>query len=169
MTTSDPSNGPASSPQQPAADAAPASSPAPASTNDGSGDCAEIPAAAHAVLQADITLQVRVPRTVDEVQLLPHKLTLTSDDGSVSQTLPISGAEACDVEGTSMITFTGLAEHHSYALQIDNGDTTYVVFSNQAYDQIGEDDDDDDSTDASTTDDSGGSDGTGDNGTTSTT
>jgi hypothetical protein len=184
MTASDPTNGSATSQpgsgddgppssQQPASGAAPDSTPpasgdappsssAPDSTKDDSGDCAEIPTAAHAVLQADIELQVRIPRTVDEVKQMPHKLTLTSDDGSVSQTLPVSGAVACDIDGTSMITFTGLAEHHSYALQIDNGDTTYVVFTNEAYEQIGEDDDDG-SSDPSPPDDSGG---TGDNGTT---
>jgi hypothetical protein len=105
---------------------------------------------------------------VDDVKLMPRKLTLTSDDGSVSQTLPISGAEAGDIDGTSIVTFTGLAEHHSYALQIDNGDTTYVVFSGQPYDEIGEDDDDG-SSDALPGDDSGGSGGSGDNGTTDTT
>jgi hypothetical protein len=154
VTTTDPSGGAPSSSQ-------------PGSQN-ANGACAEIPGAVHAVLQADITLQVRIPRAVDDVKLMPHKLTLTSDDGSVSQTLPISGAEAGDIDGTSIVTFTGLAEHHSYALQIDNGDTTYVVFSGQPYDEIGEDDDDG-SSDALPGDDSGGSGGSGDNGTTDTT
>ena len=98
---------------------------------------------------------------------MSHKLTLTSDDGSVSQTVPISGAEAGDIDGTSIVTFTGLAEHHTYALQIDNGDANYVVFANQAYEQIGEDDDG--SSDAPPADAPDGSGGSGDTGNAATT
>jgi hypothetical protein len=109
---------------------------------DDGGDCAEIPTAAHAVLTAEIKLLVRIPRPPDVAQQMPHKFTLTSDDGSVSQTLTMSGAEAGDIDGTSMLTFTGLAEHHSYSLQCDNGEATYMVFEGEAYEQMGEPDDD---------------------------
>jgi hypothetical protein len=162
---------PASTPPDSSSALAPASAPdlppdskAPDSKPPDSDGCAEIPTAAHAVLTAEIKLLVRIPRSVDEAQQMPHKFTLTSDDGSVNTTMPASSAEAGDVDGTSMITFTGLAEHHTYALQIDNGDTNYIVFTNQAYEQIGEDDDG--SSDSPPADASDGSGGRGDAGNT---
>jgi hypothetical protein len=92
-------------------------------------------------LTAEIKLLVRIPRSVDEAQQLPHRFTLTSDDGSLNTTVPASSAEAGDVDGTSVITFTGLAEHHTYTLQCDNGySPIYTIFQGQPYEAIGEDD-----------------------------
>jgi hypothetical protein len=62
-----------------------------------------------------------------------------------------------------MVTFTGLAENHTYGLQIDNGDANYAVFANQAYEQIGEDNDKG-SSDTPPADASDGSSGSGDTG-----
>ena len=95
------------------------------------------------MLEAEIKLCVRIPRSLDEVKDMPHRLTLTSDDGTVTVTVPASEAEAGDVDGTSTVTFTGLAEHHSYTLSIDNGsDPAYQIFAGEAYEQIGEEDGD---------------------------
>jgi hypothetical protein len=88
------------------------------------------------VLEADIKFVVQIPRPIDAATQMPHKFTLSSDDGTFSQTLPMSEAQAGDVDGTSQLTFTGLAEHLSYTLQCDNGETTYVIFQSQAYDQV---------------------------------
>ena len=107
------------------------------SNTDGSGDCAEIPCAAHAVLEAEIKLLLQVPVTITEANGLPHKFTLTSDDGSLSQTLALaSDATTGDADATSLMTFKDLAEHHAYTLQCDNGQTTYTVFKNVPYDQL---------------------------------
>jgi hypothetical protein len=144
-----PASAPATGAQPPSSpsgtDAATASQQTPDSTN--SDDCVEIPTAPHAVLEVEIKLLVRIPRSVDEAQQMPHKFTLTSDDGSVNTTVPASSAEAGDVDGTSVITFTGLAEHHVYTLQCDNGSLPiYTIFQGQPYEAIGEDDGSQDST-----------------------
>jgi hypothetical protein len=129
--------------QQPAADPNAASTSAPASPD----SCAQIPAAAHVVLEAEIKLLVQIPRSAADAQQMPHKFTLTSDDGSVNVTLPASSAVAGDVDGTAIVTFTGLAEHHSYTLQCDNGSSpVYTIFQGVPYETIGDDDGSQDST-----------------------
>jgi hypothetical protein len=80
---------------------------------------------------------------VDQAKQMAHKFTLTSDDGSVDQTVAASTAEACDIDGASVITFTGLAEHHLYTLKCDNGySPVYTLFDAEPYEQMGEDSDD---------------------------
>lgn len=72
---------------------------------------------------------------------MPHQFILTSDDGSVNATVAASTAVAGDVDGTSLITFTGLAEHHKYTLQCNNGSVpVYTIFQDEPYETIGEDD-----------------------------
>jgi hypothetical protein len=107
------------------------------STNDNSGDCAEIPCAAHAVLTAAIKLAVRIPHSTDEARQLPHKLTLSNDDGSYTKTLTLaSDCQPGGVDGTSMVTFEDMTEQHTYTLQCDNGDTTYALFKDLTYEQV---------------------------------
>ena len=104
---------------------------------DTSGDCAEIPCAAHAVLTAAIKLAVRVPYSTDEATQLPHKLTLSNDDGSYTKTLRLaSDSQPGGVDGTSMVTFEDMTEQHTYTLQCDNGDTTYMLFKDITYEQV---------------------------------
>jgi hypothetical protein len=80
---------------------------------------------------------VELPLSSDEVAQLPHKFTLTSDDGSVTQTLALaSDSQAGDDADTVVLTFKNLAEHHTYTLRCDNGDTTYAVFESVDYDQL---------------------------------
>ena len=137
-----PSSSPSSTPAPAASSPAPASddpppSSAPSSTPPDSGGCAEIPAAPHAVLTAAISLLVQIPLATDAARQLPDKLTLTSDDGSVSQTLALaSDCQPGDTDGTSVLTFKELAEHHTYSLEHDDGTTTYVVFKDVPYDQV---------------------------------
>jgi hypothetical protein len=110
---------------------------APDSKPPDSGGCAEIPTAAHVVLETDVKFIVELPMTMDEAAALPHKFTLTSDDGNVSQTLTLAAdGRAGDADGTVILTFTGLAEHHTYTLQCDNSDTIYALFKNVDYDQL---------------------------------
>ncbi|HEY5241034.1 MAG TPA: hypothetical protein VIJ22_06200 [Polyangiaceae bacterium] len=118
-----PASGPASAPPDssaaskppdsspPASDASPPSSQAPDSKPPDSDGCAEIPTASHAVLQTDIKFQVELALATGEASQLPHKFTLTSDDGTVNQTLALaSDAQPGDSDGTVVLTFTGLAE-----------------------------------------------------------
>ncbi len=69
---------------------------------------------------------------------MPHKLTLSNEDDSYSQTLSLaSDAQACDTEGTSVVTFKDMTEHHVYTLRCDDGSgAPYVVFESVGYDQI---------------------------------
>jgi len=132
------SSSPDATPADTSPDSAPSSA-APDSTQGDNGDCAEIPPAAHVILSADIKFLLQIPRAIDDAKQLPHKFTLTSDDGTVSQTLTLAAdAVAGDVDGTSLLTFSGLAEHHAYTLQCDNGDTTYAVFQDMAYETMSE-------------------------------
>ena len=117
----------------PASDSSPSEGPVSA------GDCAEIPAYPHVVLTAEIKLLVELPLALDEATKLPHKLTLTSDDGTVSQTLALaSDATAGDTDGTSLLTFTDLSEQHTSTLACDDGDTTYTLFDAEPYEQLGQ-------------------------------
>ena len=121
----------------PASDASPPSSQAPDSKPPDSDGCAEIPTASHVVLQAAIKLLVQVPFATDEASQLPHKLTLTNDDGSYSKTLSLgSDCQPGDVDGTSVITFEDLTEDHTYSLHCDDGSSTYPLFESHSYDEL---------------------------------
>jgi hypothetical protein len=68
---------------------------------------------------------------------MPHKFTLANDDGSYTQTLAVaSDAQPGDAAPSVILTFTNLAEHHTYTLSCDNGDSTYTVFENVHYEQL---------------------------------
>jgi hypothetical protein len=131
MTTGTPGGAP------PPSTPAPASTPPPSSAPPSSGGAAEIPAAPHAVLTTDIPLTVEFPFALDAAQQFPHTFTLTSDDGSVTLTMSLANdAVAGDSADTSVIVFTGLAEHHTYTLQCNNGSTTYNLFESVAYEDL---------------------------------
>jgi hypothetical protein len=101
-----------------------------------SADCAEIPAAAHVELATDIKLIVQFPLPADASQP-PHKLTLTNEDGSYSQTLTFpSDCQPGDTDGTSVMTFDGLTDGHTYSLHGENGDGTYVLFDALKHDEV---------------------------------
>jgi len=88
-------------------------------------------------LEADIKFLVEIPVTTDEASQMPHKFTLTNDDGSYTQTLAVaSDAQAGDTDQVVLLTFTNMVEHHTYTLQCDNGDSTYTVFKDVDYDQL---------------------------------
>lgn len=107
------------------------------STKDDSDDCAEIPCAAHAVLTANISFVLEFPHSADDAKPFPHKFTMASDDGSFSQTLSLgTDAQPGDTEGTSILTFQNLVEHHSYTLQCDNGNATYTLFEHMPYEDL---------------------------------
>jgi hypothetical protein len=88
-------------------------------------------------LTAAIKLAVRVPYSTDKATQLPHKLTLSNDDGSYTKTLTLaSDSQPGGVDGTSMVTFEDMTEQHTYTLQCDNGDTTYALFKDLTYEQV---------------------------------
>ena len=121
----------------PASDASPPPSQAPDSNPPDSDGCAEIPTAAHAVLQAIIKLHINIPFTIDEASPLPHKLTLTNDDSSYSKTLSFaSDCQPGNADGTSLLSFVDLTEDHRYTLQCDDGNSSYSIFENIPYDAI---------------------------------
>ena len=125
----------ATQPSQDPAPADPASASAPTTeTND---DCAEIPAYPHAVLTGSVKLAVQVPCPTDEATQLPHKFTLSNDDGSYSKTLTLaSDSHAGNTGGTSVVTFEDMTENHTYSLKCDNGDTSYALFEGLTYEQV---------------------------------
>ncbi len=133
-TTSDKSSSP---------DSSSSSSSAPGSSEDssaGSDSCAEIPAAPHAVLAAEITLLLHIPYPPDEATQLSHKVTLTNADGSYSVTLAFaSDCEAGEDDDSSKVTFADLKEDDTYSLQCNDGTTTYSIFEGIAYADISED------------------------------
>ena len=138
-----PDSAPASAPTSaagsspPVSDGSPPSSQAPDSKPPDSDGCAEIPTAAHAVLTAEIKLAVQLPYPMDQVTQLPHKLTLTNDDGSYSKVLTLaSDCTAGSTDGTSLITFTDLTDGHAYTLQCDDGTETNSMFEKVPYDQL---------------------------------
>jgi hypothetical protein len=136
-----PDPAPASAPADPAADSAPASTPPdstpPSSAPPSSGGCAEIPTAAHAVLEADIKLIVQLPTATDPNQP-PGKLTLSNEDGSYSKVLNYpADCQPGDTDGSSVMTFDGMTDGHTYSLQYDDGSgSPYYVFQSIAYDQL---------------------------------
>lgn len=141
MTTGTPGGAPppppASGDPPPSSQPAPASTPAPNSAPPSSGGAAEIPAAPHAVLTTDIPLTIEFPYGVDAAKQFPHTFTLTSDDGSLSQTMSLANDAVAGASGvTSVIVFTGLAEHHTYTLQCNNGETTYSLFASVPYEDL---------------------------------
>jgi hypothetical protein len=164
MTTSDPSksNAPASQPgddsppssQQPAdppaSTPAPASSPAPDSAQaappdsapasapaSASGDCAEIPTACHAVLEAAIKIVVELPFATTDSSQPAHQLTLSNEDGSYSKTLSFpSDCQPGEKDGTCIMTFDGLNDGHTYTLQGGDDAGTYAVLDPTEYHQI---------------------------------
>jgi hypothetical protein len=98
------------------------------------------------VLEASIKFAVQLPKTTDEASQMPHKFTLTNDDGSYSKTLTLeSDAKPGDDDGTCMLLFEDMTENHTYSLQCDNGESQYMLFEDVNYgDLLKLDDDDDD-------------------------
>ena len=140
---------PASAPADAAPDSAPSSAPpasappssapasAPASTKDDSGDCAEIPTACHAVLEAAIKIVVELPFATTDSSQSAHQFTLSSEDGSYSKTLSFpSDCQPGEKDGTSVMTFDGLNDSHTYTLQGGDDAGTYAVLDATAYHQI---------------------------------
>jgi hypothetical protein len=128
-----PANGQSAGASDPAASAT-ASSPAPDAKSPDSAGCSEIPAYPHAVLTADVKLALEIPRPPDEASQLPYKFTLSNDDGSYTKTLTLaSDCQPGTKDGTSVITFEGLTEHHTYSLECDDGSTTFKLFENVDY------------------------------------
>jgi hypothetical protein len=131
-------------PTDPAATTQPSQDPAPADpasasapTTQSSDDCAEIPAYPHAVLTGSVKLAVQVPYPTDQATQLPHKLTLSNDDGSYSKTLTLaSDSQPGNTDGTSVVTFEDMTENHTYSLKCDNGDTSYTLFEGLTYEQV---------------------------------
>jgi hypothetical protein len=88
-------------------------------------------------LTAEIKLAVQLPYPMDQVTQLPHKLTLTNDDGSYSKVLTLaSDCTAGSTDGTSLITFTDLTDGHTYTLVCDDGDGPVELFKDVPYAQI---------------------------------
>ena len=82
---------------------------------------------------------MQVPYPTDQASQMPHKFTLANDDNSYSQTLSLaSDAQAGDADGTSVVTFKGMTESHTYTLQCDDGSGSapYVMFQEVDYDTM---------------------------------
>ncbi len=114
-------------------DSSPPSSAPPGSTE----DCAEIPAAAHAVLEADVKLVLRLPAATDPSQPT-SRLTLTNDDASYTKSLTYpSDAQPSDSDGIVVMTYDGLTDGHTYSLQCDDGSgAPYFLFQALAYEEL---------------------------------
>jgi hypothetical protein len=123
------------------ANSAPANGPADAassaSATDDTDECAAIRQGAHAVLVAEFKLVVQIPLGTDAAIQISDKLTLTSEDGSYNKTLSFAtDCQPGDTEGTSVVTFDGMTDGHTYTLSCDDGATTSTLFKDIPYDQI---------------------------------
>jgi hypothetical protein len=68
--------------------------------------------------------------TTDEASQLSNTLTLTSDDGSFTQTLSFaSDCQDVPSDGTSILTFKDLTDGRTYSLQAEDAAGSYTVFS----------------------------------------
>jgi hypothetical protein len=127
---------PASDGSPPASAGAPPSSQPAASKPPDSGGCAEIPTAAHAVLQAAFKLTVQLPTATDPNQA-PHKFTLSNEDGSYSKMLTFpSDAQPGETDGISLLVFEDLTDGHTYTLQGEGDDGAYAIFPPTAYHDV---------------------------------
>jgi hypothetical protein len=131
MSTSDPS-------QSPTVGASPEGAQADPSPND-SDDCAQIPTAAHVVLQASIQIVIQLAIPLDVASQMSNTLTLTNEDGTYTKTLTFASDCQAGDDGTSKLTFDGLTDGHTYSLQGQDDDGSYTVFAGIAYqDLVGE-------------------------------
>jgi hypothetical protein len=85
-----------------------------------------------------VKVAVKIAFPPDQASQLPHKLTLTNDDGSYTKTLTFaSDAQPGDTDGTSVVTFEDLSEEHTYTVQCDDGtNPPYSLLDATAYDQL---------------------------------